>query len=242
MNVVACWTAVLVSLWVSSPALGSGSDPPSRMSGQAKTKAEEVVERYLEAIGGADAAKAVVEKRMTYWVHMFGREAYLMERIWTRPSSMRTGRRGETTYTLTEGEKSWRVSPEGRRELPGVVARSLSKFADIDGPFVDEAGKGVALAYSGVVSYDMTDLHQITVTFEDGVQWEYFFDAGTGLLRRTTQPSFTMLNGEFSRGSDVHFYYYDYRPIGRMLYPHLWIQSAEDHTHLFVVEEIRLQE
>jgi hypothetical protein len=239
---VACWTAVLASLWFSSSTLGSGNDLPTSSSKQAEARAKEVVARYLEAIGGADVAKAVVGKRIAYWVHMFGRDAYLMERFWTRPDSMRYGRRGETTYTLTQGQRSWRVSPEGRRELPAVVAGSLSKLADIDGPLIDPADKGVALVYSGVVRYDMTDLHQITATFVDGVQWEFFFDAGTGLLRRTEQPSFRMLNGEFTRGSDVHIYYYDYRPVGRMLYPHFWIQTTEDYTHLFVIEDIQLQE
>ncbi len=239
---VACWTAVSASLWISSSTSASVNDTPDSTIVQTETKAEEVVARYLEAIGGADTAKAVLAKRMAYWVHMFGRDTYLMERSWTRPSSMRSGRRGESTFTLTEGNRSWRVSPEGRRELPEVVAHSLGRLADIEGPLVDPADKGVALVYSGVVRYDMADLHQITATFPAGVQWEFFFDAATDLLRKTKLPSFRILNGEFSRGPDVNVYYYDYRPVGGMLYPHLWIQSTEDYTHLFVVEEIELQE
>ncbi len=239
---LAYWMAVLASLWIPSSTFSSAHDPPGDTNVQAETSAEEVVAKYLEAIGGADAVRAVVSKRITYWVHMFGRDAYLMERTWTRPGSMRTGRPGATTYTVTEGERSWRVSPEGRRELPAVVAGSMSKLADIDGPLVDPVEKGVTLTYSGVVRYDMTDLHQVTVTFADGVQWEFFFDTSTGLLRRMTHPSFRMLNDQISRGPDAHIYYYDYRSVGPVLYPHLWIQSTEDHTHLFVVEGIQLRE
>lgn len=238
----ACSMVVLASLWISTSVLSSADDPRRDASVQADTSAEGIVAKYLEAIGGADAVKAVVSKRMSYWVHVLGRDAYLMERSWTRPNSIRTGRPGATTYTVTEGERSWRVSPEGRRELPAVVARSMSKLADIDGPLVDPGEKGVTLAYSGAVRYDMTDLHQVTVTFADGVQWEFFFDASTGLLRRMTQPSFIMLNDEISRGPDAHYYYYDYRAVGSVLYPHLWIQSTEDHTHLFVVEDIQVRE
>jgi hypothetical protein len=88
----------------------------------------------------------------------------------------------------------------------------------------------------------MTDLHQVTVTFADGVQWEFFFDTKTGLLHKMTRPSFKMLNDQVSKGSDAHYYYYDYRAVGSVLYPHLWIQSTENHTHLFVLEDIQIQE
>ena len=143
---------------------------------------------------------------------------------------------------LTEGDRSWRVNPEGRQELPPQVARSLAKQADIDGPLIDPAQKGVTLSYAGVVRYDMVDLHQVTATFADGVQWEYFFDASSDLLRRMTQPSFMMLNDQITRGPDAHYFYYDYRAVGGVLYPHLWVQSTDEHTHLFVVEDMQIRE
>lgn len=205
------------------------------------TSAEEIVTAYISEIGGAEAVKAVAGRHMTYRVHMFGREAYLMERTWTRPNSMKTGRPGATTYTLTEGERSWRITPDGQQELPSPIARSLGRQADIDSPLIDREQKGVTLSYSGIVHYDMVDLHQVTATFSDGVQWEYYFDASSRLLRRMTQPSFMMLNGQITRGPDAHYYYYDYRAIREVLYPHLWIQSTDDHTHLFVVEEIDIK-
>jgi hypothetical protein len=155
---------------------------------------------------------------------------------------MKTGRPGDTSYTLTEGERTWRVTPEGRRELPPIIARSLSKQADIDGPLIYWEQKGMTLLYSGIVQYDMVDLHQITVTFPDGVQWNYYFDAITGLLRRKTQPSFYMENDQIKKGDDAQYFYYDYRAVGGVLYPHLWIQSTDNHTHLFVVQEIEIQE
>ena len=228
----ACSYFAMVSLcFTSSPYTAVAAD----------TSAEAVVAAYIEAIGRVEAVKAVAIKRMTYRVHMFGRESYVMERTWTRPTTMQTGAPGGTTFTLTEGERSWRVSPESRQELPSQVARSLSKQADIDGPLIDPVEKGVTLSYAGVVRYDMVDLHQITATFADGVRWEYFFDASTGLLRRFTQPSFMMLNDQISRGPDAHYFYYDYRAVGGVLYPHMWIQSTDEHTHLFVVEDMQIR-
>jgi hypothetical protein len=211
-------------------------------SSEPQVTAEEVLARYVEAIGGVASLKEVNTRRMTYWVHMFGREAYQMEQVWTRPDTLRTGAPDATSFTMTEGDTSWRVNPEGRRQLPAAVSASLSKLADIDGPFVDPHEKGIALAYAGVVLYDLTNLHKVTLTFSDGVQWECYFDAATGLLRRLTRPSFVMLNNEISRGPDTDTFYYDYRAVGPLLLPHYWVQASEDHTHLFVVQDIQLGE
>lgn len=237
-----CWVVILVALIM--PSIVFGQDPGQAGSAEVQevTTAEKVVAAYLEAIGGVNAIKAVQSKRMTYRVHMFGRDPYTMEQLWTRPNTLRTGPPGATSYMFTEGEKSWRVGPDGRKELPEGVAGSLSKKADIDGPLVDAAKKKITLEYVGVVRFDMSELHQVTLTFEDGTQWELFFDARTGLLRKEARPSYYMMNGKTTRGPDAHTYYYDYRPVGAVLYPHYWIQSTESHTHLFVVEEIELGE
>lgn len=235
-------TIVLVSLWVPTSSFPLPDVPSGDTNVQTETSAEVIIARYFEAIGGADAVKGVASRRMSYWVHMLGRDAYLIEKHWTRPDSMRTGRVGATTYTLTEGEHSWRVSPEGRQELPEAVARSMSKLADIDGPLVDPEKKRVTLTYSGVVHHDMTDLHQVTATFADGEQWEFFFDTTTGLLRRMKEPSITLLDGQFKRGPDTYSYYFDYRPVDSLLHPHLWVQATEDGVHVFVVEDIQLDQ
>jgi hypothetical protein len=171
---------------------------------------------------------------------MFSRDGYLMKRSWKRPNTMQTGGLGESAYTLTEGDKSWRVGPEERRELPPPLAANLAKLADIDGPLVDSTKKGISLSYLGTDRYDMTDLHRVELTFKDGVQWELFFDSRTGYLRKMKQPSFRMLNKEIRRGPDALYYYYDYRPVDGVMIPHLWLQITDDHAHAFTVEEIEL--
>jgi len=239
---IACPMTASIAMVILFASSSLAQDPQHGKEVQPETSAEAIVTRYLDVIGGTDAIKAVKSKQITYQVHMFGRDTYVMESLWTRPDSKRTGSPGAATYTLTEGARSWRVSPDGRRELPEVVARSLAKQADIDGPLVDPSQKGVTLSYAGLVNYDMSELHQVTVTFADSVRWEFFFDARTGLLRKLIQPSFFMLNDQISRGPDVHVYYYDYRAVGSILYPHYLIQISDDHTHLFVVEDIRVNE
>ncbi|MGB5659787.1 MAG: hypothetical protein WBO54_09930 [Thermoanaerobaculia bacterium] len=97
----------------------------------------------------------------------------------------------------------------------------------------------MTLTYSRIVHHDMTDLHQVTATFADGEQWEFFFDTTTGLLRRMKEPSFTLLDGQFKRGPDTYSYYFDYRPVDSLLHPYLWVQATEDAVHVIVVEDIQ---
>ncbi len=202
--------------------------------------AAEVVAKYLQAIGGIEALKNIETKKIRYRVHMFGRENYLMERYWTRPDLMRQGPPDGAMYTLTEGLKSWRVTPDGRQEMPAAVSANFAKLAYIDDPLVDLEKKGISVEYIGKEQYDMAELHHLKLTFADGVEWDQYFDAGTGLLRKMKQPSFFMLNNEISRGPDAWTYYYDYRPVENLKIPHLWLQVTDDHVHAFVVEEVIL--
>ena len=120
---------------------------------------EDVVAKYLEAVGGADALKKISAKTVRYRVHMFGRDSYVMERKWERPDRMRTGRPDAPVHTVTEGTRSWRITPDGRTELPAAVSASFAKKADIDGPLVDPDKKGISLEYLGIERFDMSELH-----------------------------------------------------------------------------------
>ena len=234
----ACVLVTAIFLLLSN--LEANPGPPQTPSRENTVTAGEVVAKYLEAIGGIGPLKAINTKRIRYRVFMFSRGGYLMERSWTRPYNMKTGLPGDAAYTLTEGDRSWRIGTDERRELPTSLAANLAKLADIDGPLVDSTAKGISLSYLGTVHYDMTDLYRIQLTFKDGVQWEFFFDSSAGLLRKVQRPSFQMVNNEISRGPDTYHYYYDYRPVDGIMIPHLWLQISENHTHAFVVEEVEL--
>ena len=214
--------------------------PDSNEVQSAEVTANEVVAKYLQAIGGIEALKKIKTKNISYRVHMFGRENYLMEQQWKRPDTMRQGPPGGAMYTLIEGAKSWRVTPDGRQEMPAAISASMVKKSYIDDPLVDYEKKGISVEYMGSERYDMAELHHLKLTFKDGVEWGLFFDARTGLLRKMKKPSFLMMNNEISRGPDAWTYFYDYRPVGDLNIAHLWLQDSDDHVHAFVVEEVVL--
>ena len=214
--------------------------PNLNKSPRADITAAEVAAKYLQAIGGIEALKKVETKKISYRVFMFGRDDYLMEQQWKRPDIMRQGAPEGAVYTLTEGAKSWRITPDGRQEMPAAVSANLAKKAFIDDPLVDPEKKGISIEYLGIERYDMAELHHLKLTFKDGVEWDQYFDARTGLLRKMKKPSFRMLNNEISRGPDAWTYYYDYRPVEDLIIPHLWLQVTDDHVHAFVVEDVVL--
>jgi hypothetical protein len=226
--------SLLIAVPAMTTAIGQQTNEEER------TTAAEVVAKYLEAIGGIESLKNIETKKIRYSVHMFGRDEYLMERSWTRPNAMQTGPPGSSTYMLTEGNRSWQVGPEGRTELPPALCADLAKQADIDGPLIDWASKGISLDYLGTEFYDLSDLHRVMLTFEDGVQWELYFDSSTGYLRKMKQPTYLMLNDEIRRGPDATYYYFDYRSVDGIMFPHLWLQISEDHAHAFTVLEMEL--
>jgi hypothetical protein len=220
----------------------ASASPPLSAAKSGQPTADAIIAKYVEAIGGLEALQKIDTRSVRYRVHTFGRDGYSMERSWKRPNIMRSGPPGAPSYTLTEGRKSWRVGPDGRHELPDQVAANFARLADIDGPLVDSAKKGISVEYVGTGQFDMVELHQIRLTFEDGTQWEQFFDARSGLLRKMKQPAFYMLNNEITQGPDTWTYYYDYRPVQDILFPHIWVQATDDHTHAFVTEEILINE
>lgn len=228
---------LLVLLYYPSPSCGDTS-PESSPGQETNITAAEVAAKYVQAIGGIAALKKVAAKKIRYRVHMFSRDGYLMERRWKRPAVMRQGSPDADTYMLTEGAKSWQVTPDGRKEMPAPVAANFAKIADFDGPLVDYEKKGIQIEYVGSERYDMSELHHLKLTFKDGVEWALFFDARTGLLRKMKQPSFFMTNSEIKRGPDTWTYFYDYRQVNNLKFAHLWVQVADDHVHSFVVEEV----
>ena len=234
--------ALVVFGSVACCALLASSSSPLGATETGKPTADAIISKYVEAIGGLEALQKVDSRRVRYRVHAFGRDGYSMERSWKRPNIMRSGRPGAPGYMFTEGQKSWRVGPDGRQELPDQVAANFARLADIDGPFVDAAKKGISVEYVGTGRFDMVELHQIRLTFKDGTQWELFFDARSGLLRKKKQPSFYMINDEITRGPDTWTYFYDYRPVQDILFSHVWVQATDDHTHAFVTEEILINE
>ncbi len=207
-----------------------------RLGARLLTDADEVMAKHVEAVGGKDAILSV-KKLMFKGRAIYGAEFARLYRYYQQPNLLRVSTSPEGgSYTLTDGEKVWAVNPEGRRELQGWVAQSLSHHR-IDGNFIDYKKRGIKVEYVGLEDFGTGPglYYHLRRTFPDGFMEELYFDAETGLLFGDCPAS--------SPQKIFHFYY-DYRKIGSIFMAHMWVTVADRASppHVLVIEEVRVNE
>jgi hypothetical protein len=197
--------------------------------------AEEVIARHVEAVGGRDAILAV--KTLRFTGRQMGEDRTLY-RHYKQPNLIRStwSLKGER-YTLSDGEKVWSVTPEGRQELDAWWAISFS-HSRIDGNFIDYKKRGIQYEYIGLAGFetDRKIYYHLRRTFPDGFIEELYFEVETGLLRglwRTSSPR-----------KDDPIFYYDYRKVGGIRIPHMWVGVFDKASppHVLVIDEIIINE
>ena len=209
-----------------------------RLGDKLLTTADQVIARHVEAVGGRNAILSV--KTMTFKGRQasFGAEDRHLYRYYEQPNLVRSSWSPEgESYTVSDGETVWLVTPEGRKEQTAWWAKSFS-HSRIDGNFIDYEKRGIAYEYVGLKGFE-TDLnvyYHVRRTFPDGFIEELYFDVGTGLLHGVWPTS-------SPRKNDPCFYY-DYRDVGGILITHMWARVFDEVAppHVLVVEEIRVNE
>jgi len=209
-----------------------------RLGDKLLTTADAVIARHVEAIGGREAVLAVKTLMVKGRNARFGPGDIPVLRYHQQPDRFRAMRSPEDkSYTLSDGEKTWLVSPAGRRELTEWWAKSM-RHERIDGNFIDYKNQGITYGYVGLEAFETEPFayYHLRRAFPDGVIEDLYFDIDTGLLHGIWPTS--------SPRKDSPMFYYDYRKVGGMLFPHIWMR-VHDKTappHLFIVEEVKINE
>jgi len=148
---------------------------------QAQT-ADEIIAKYITAVGGADKIRAVTTlKRSGKFIGGGGFEApYTQEN--KRPSSVRQeftiqGLVGINAY---DGKTGWKIEPFGGKKDPESLSedemKSILEDAVFDGPLVDYKEKGNKVEYLGLEPVEGTDAIKLKVTVPNGDVYQYFMD------------------------------------------------------------------
>ena len=157
--------------------------------------AEELVQRNLQAKGGADKIKALRTLRMTGKVQQGPMTARLGSDAMA-PNQVRE------TFTLQgmseihayDGKVGWKISPfEGRKdaEMMGEQElRDIVEDANLAGPLVDYQAQGNKIEYLGHDSVDGDDVYRLKVTLKNGDLQYYFLDPETFLEVRVEKVQF----------------------------------------------------
>ena len=201
------------------------------------TTADEVIAKHVETVGGKDAILSV-KTLMFKGKILFGSKDPNLYRYYKQPNHLLVSRSIENeSYIITDGDKVWSVTPEGRQEQKAWWAKSLS-HQRIDGNFIDYKYRGVEYEYIGLEGFESESYvyYHLRRTFPDGFNEDLYFDVETGLLHalwKTSSP----------RKNDPEFYY-DYRKIGGILLPHMWVTVFDNvgSPHVLVIEEVKINE
>ena len=185
--------------------------------------AQSLLDKNLEARGGADALAAIKSIQFAGKMIFPGDFELAYSEIRARGGAdgvearMEGNVQGLTYMQGYDGQTAWRVNPfEGRRDaetMSGDEARSMSDSSRIDGVLQDARKDGSTISYLGREDFDGTSAYKLKVTQKDGDEFTYLLDPDTYLeikisetrkIRGAPQTTETEL-GDYEKVGGVYF-------------------------------------
>lgn len=165
--------------------------------GHAQT-ADDVIQKYIGAVGGADAWKKVKTVKMVGAVNYNGTElpvtiSFLNQKAMRAEYTMN----GMTGYDIVTDKEGWSFNPfmgqkEPQAKTPDEVKESQDQLDQM--PLLDYTKKGHKVAYLGKDDVEGTECYKLKLTFVSGKEQTMFFDAKSYYQIRTVSK--TTANGK----------------------------------------------
>ena len=175
--------------------------------------AREVVDRYVQAIGGYEALDRIQTIQYDRILTHIEEDRVIRTKVFHgRPHRYRIEYPASGSFRVVNGERAWRGTPDsetGGSEWEEITPWSGTDFEQRFGLFIHHEEKGYAVEFVGTVSREGSQLHQLTLDRPNASEWNLFFDVETGLFT----------NFEPAPGTTVTLH--DYREIDGVLFPHL---------------------
>jgi photosystem II stability/assembly factor-like uncharacterized protein len=144
--------------------------------------AEEIVAKYIKAVGGMERIQAVKTLRRTgKFTGGGGFEAEVVQEN-KRPMMVREefiiqAMAGINAY---DGKNGWKIDPFGGKKDPEALGedemKDILEAADFDGPLVNYQQKGIKIEYVGTEPVEGTDAYKLKVTMPDGEIRHFYMD------------------------------------------------------------------
>jgi hypothetical protein len=185
--------------------------------------AQSLLEKNLEARGGADALAAIKSIQFQGKLIFPGDFELAYSEVRARGGAdgiearMEGNVQGLTYMQGYDGKTAWRVNPfEGRRDaetMSGDEGRSMADSSRIDGALQDSRSDGSTVTYLGREDFDGTSAYKLKVAQKDGDEFTYLLDPDTYLeikisetrkIRGAPQTTETEL-GDYEKVGGVYF-------------------------------------
>ncbi|MDQ2918908.1 MAG: hypothetical protein M3R10_03405 [Verrucomicrobiota bacterium] len=136
---------------------------------------DQLVEKNVEAKGGAEALRALQTVKLTGKMLVNEGQMQLgFSQTKKRPDAVRNEitLQGMTAVQAYDGKDGWKIMPfQGRKDPEKMSAddlKSLMEDAEVDGPLVDWKEKGSTVEYLGTEDVDGTQAYKLKVTRKNG--------------------------------------------------------------------------
>lgn len=144
---------------------------------------DDILGRYVKAIGGLDRIQAVHSLRRTgRFQGGGGFEAAVVEEN-ARPNRVRQefSLQGMTGVNAYDGHSGWKIEPwQGKKDPEALSEEELHDIlleSDFDGPLIDYQQKGVKIEYVGMDQVDGSDCYKLKVSYPNGDVRFYYLDS-----------------------------------------------------------------
>ncbi|MEL6656511.1 MAG: hypothetical protein AAFY48_01375 [Bacteroidota bacterium] len=180
---------------------------------------DEIVDVYLENIGGVDNWKALTSMRMEAKMSQGGMEfPGVMIQAPPNKQRMEINISGQQMVQAYDGETAWWINPfmgaTDAQPMPDEMSEDFTKET-FESDFIDYAEKGHELEYVGDVEVDGVVCHEVKLTKEDGTEEFHYFDPEymIPIMQKTV-----ISTGQMA-GQAVETYLSDYEEVDGLMIP-----------------------
>jgi outer membrane lipoprotein-sorting protein len=181
---------------------------------------DELINKNIQAHGGADKLKAVKSIKMTGKMSMAGgmEAPFVFEK--KRPDKIRIEFmvQGTTNVQAYDGSMAWSQMPimgsKDAQKMTEEDTKDMIEQADFDGPLVDYKAKGNTIEYIGKEDVEGTEAHKLKLTLKNGNVRYLFMDPETGLDMKAT----AMIKRE-GVDTSVDSFFGDYKEVNGLIFP-----------------------
>ena len=167
--------------------------------------AQQVVDRYLEAIGGREKLAEVKALRMKAEATVQG-VTIEMENINTQDNRLRAEQVTPmgSMVQVYDGEKGYMVTPQGKQEVTGAQLNMMQEEALLFAPlhYQDE---GFQTELTGTEEVDGSPAYVVKVTYPSGNKQTEYYDQQTGLLVKEINSQGTVFMQDYTEQNGYQY-------------------------------------
>lgn len=204
--------------------------------------AQTVVDRYLEAIGGAASWRAVKTMTITGDYKSFSViEPFTLYRARDNQYRFDHHLNRNKVVVACDGRKTWQINPLYDSEAPMWIPNGDSlvvlRDAPIEPVFLDAASKGHRISYLGEEEIDGQGAQVLKIALADSSEEVWYFDRETFLPFKMSGSTY-----DFGRKVPLETFFTDYRRVGEVMIPFVVEQEFETRYRVYTLASVRLDE